>query len=106
MNKKPVKKAPVLTQEEQAAVLAEVKKRQEDAKVERERIELYGKSLHKMTDRQVQKELKKVIRREYSGKPPAPQAGLTIALATILSTVLENTKTDQNPNGRLHSYPR
>jgi CRISPR/Cas system endoribonuclease Cas6 (RAMP superfamily) len=103
---KPQKKATPLTPEEQAAYLAAQKLAAEEREKERQRVELYGKSLGKMTDHQVQKELKKVIRREYSGKPPAPQAGLTIALATILSTVLENTKTDQNPNGRLHSYPR
>jgi Ribonuclease G/E len=104
--RKPVKQAPVLTVEERAAVLEAVKKRQADEKAERERVELYGKSLPKLSHRQLAKELKKAVKREYQGKPPQPQAGLNIALASILSLVLENTNTPENPFGKLHSYPR
>jgi regulator of protease activity HflC (stomatin/prohibitin superfamily) len=111
--RKPEKKAaPVLTPEEQAAVLAARVKAEAEAKAERERIELYGKSLPKLSHRQLQGELRRTIKREYAGKPPQPQAGLTILYATVLSEVLNNTKTiyynrpDQiNPNGRLHPYP-
>jgi len=111
---KPKKLAPVLTLEEQAAVLAARVKAEAEAKAERERIELYGKSLPKLSHRQLQGELRRTIKREYAGKPPQPQAGINILLASILSTVLDNTKTvpwkgmrrDQvNPNGCLHSYP-
>jgi hypothetical protein len=121
---KPQKKAPALTPEEQAAYLAEQKLAAEEREKERQRVELYGKSVEKMSHRQLSAELRKTIRREHTGKPPQPQAGLTIALASILSIVFDNTKTtpvfetdkkgrptrtarpDQiNPNGRLHPYP-
>lgn len=104
--KKPLKLAPILTAEQKTQVLADVKKRQEEAKAERERVELYGRSLPRLRHHQLVKELKKVVRREYAGKPPQPQAGLTIALGAILLTVLENTNTPENPFGKLHTYPR
>lgn len=103
---KPQKKAPALTPEEQVAVLAEVKKKQEEAKAERERVELYAKSLPDLSHRQLVGEFKRLIRREYTGKPPAPQAGLTIALGSILLTVLENTQTKENSFAKLAAYPR
>lgn len=71
-------KAPALTPEQQA---------------ERERIELYGKNVQTMSHRQLRRELYKSVRREYAGKPPQPQAGLTIALGTVLLSVLDNTRT-------------
>ena len=113
--RKPQKKAPVLTPEEQAAVLAEKAKAAEEAKAERERVELYGKSVHKMSHRQLRGELVRTIKREHAGRPPVPQAGLTIGIASIMLAVLDNTKTvpdkhtrrDQiNPWGKLDSYPR
>ncbi len=109
------KLAPVLTPEEKEKALAAQLKAAEEAKAERERVELYGKSVEKMSHRQLRGELRRTIRREHAGKPPEPQAGLTICLASILLTVLDNTKTvvdkhtrrDQiNPFGKLASYPR
>jgi hypothetical protein len=108
-DKKPYKKVKILllqSPEDKAKILAAVLKAQEDAKAERERIELFSKSLPKLSHRQLRGELKRAVRREYAGKPPQPQAGLNIALAAILFTVLENTKTPENPFGKLHSYPR
>jgi hypothetical protein len=111
-HQKPVPKP--LTAEEQAAALAAKEKAQAEAKAERERVELYGKSVEKMSHRQLRKELTKTIRRESvkEGGKRLPIAGLNIAMATIFLTVLDNTKTaerlrpDQiNPNGKLHSYP-
>lgn len=121
----PQKKAPTLTPEEQAKVLAAQQKAVEEAKAEQQRIELYGKNVEKMSHRQLRGELRRLIRREYAGKPPEPQAGLNIALASVFLTVLDNTKTvpvfdfhkdgtpkriarrDQiNPFGVLHAYPR
>src|SRR5713226_7308713 len=98
-----------LTPEEQAAVLVAQQKADAEAKVERERVELFGKSVQKMSHRQLRGELRRAIRREYTGKPPEPQAGLNICLATIFLVVFDNTKTadntlrrDQiNPNNRL-----
>lgn len=109
------KLAPVLTPEEKAAIIAAQAKAAEEAKAERERVELYGKSLGKMSHRQLRGELRRTIRREHAGKPPEPQAGLTIAWAAVLLAVLDNTHTvvekrtrpDQiNPFGKLASYPR
>ena len=103
------------TAEERAAALAAHQKAEAEAKVERERIELFGKSVGKMSHRQLRGELKRLIRREYSGKPPVANAGLTIGLGAVLLAVLDNTKTvpdkhtrpDQiNPFGKLSSYPR
>lgn len=115
----PQKKAPVLSPEEQAAQLAAMQKAAEEREAERQRVELFGKSVEKMSHRQLRGELRRTIRREYSGKPPVPSAGLTICLASILLTVLDNTKSvpvvdkhrrlrkDQiNPFGVLESYPR
>jgi hypothetical protein len=111
---KPNKKAPALTPEQQAEILAAKAQAQEEAVKERERVELYGKSVEKMSHRQLAAELRKTIRREHTGRPPVPQAGLTIALASIFSIVLDSTRTsmdkprpDQiNPNGRLYACPR
>lgn len=104
-HKKHQKLAPALTLEQQALVLVAWKKAQEEAKAERERIELFGKSLFKLSHRQLQGELRR-MKREYVGKPPQPQSGLNIALASILSLVLENTNTPTNPLGKLQAYPR
>jgi hypothetical protein len=100
------KAAAALTAEQQAAALADVFVRKAEAKAERERVELYGKSLQNRSDRQIRSELKRIIRKEHAGKPPQPQAGLTILYASVLLTVLENTKTRENPSGRLDAYPR
>jgi hypothetical protein len=103
-HKKPLKQAVVLTEEAKAAILLLRAKALADEKAERERIEFWAKSLPKLTQGQLVKELKRVVRKEYVGKEP--QAGLTIGLGTILLTVLENTNTPENPFGKLHSYPR
>lgn len=108
------KKAPALTPEQLAAVLVEFQKKVAEAKAERERVELYGKSTKHMSHRQLRGELHRAIRREHTGKPPEPQAGLTILLSTILLTVLDNTETGEtrlrrdqiNPFGKLAAYPR
>lgn len=100
------KKALVLTPEEQAQILATQKLAAEEREKERQRIELYGKSLPKLSYRQLRGELKRLIRREHAGKPPEPQAGLTIALGVILSEVLSNTQTPENPFAKLAAYPR
>jgi hypothetical protein len=107
--------AVALSPEERAKLRAALEKAEADRKAEVERIQLYGEAVPKMSHRQLRSELVKTIRREHIGKPPQPQAGLTIALASVFLTVLDNTKTvgvfdngkrprpDQiNPNGRLH----
>jgi hypothetical protein len=104
--KQPQKQAAPLTQEEFAALQIAKVKAQAEAKAERERVELFARALPKLSHGQLVKELKKAVHREYAGKPPQPQAGLSIASGAILLTVLENTNTPENPFGRLHSYPR
>lgn len=112
------------TPEEIAKIVAAQQQAAADEKAERERIELYGKSVRKMSHRQLRGELHRAVRREYSGKPAEPQAGLNICLASIFLTVLENTKTSEifethedgtpkrvarhdqiNPKFNLHAYP-
>lgn len=100
------KSAPPLTSEEQKAALAEKEARLAELKAEQERLRLYGAALPKLSHRQLRGELVRSVKREYAGKPPQPQAGLTIALSTVLLTVLENTKTLENPWGKLNAYPR
>lgn len=111
----PFKKQASLTPEEKEKLLAAQAVAAEEAKAERERVELYGKSVEKMSHRQLRGELVRAIKREHSGKPPVPQAGLTIAWASVLLAVLDNTKTVMdkhtrpsqiNPWGKLASYPR
>ena len=102
---KPKAAAPLTVEEQQAAAAAKAKA-QAEAKAERERVELFARALPKLSHGQLVKELKKVVKREYAGKPPQPQAGLTIALGTILLTVLENTNSPENPFAKLSAYPR
>jgi hypothetical protein len=92
-HKKPQKMAPVITPEEQAKILAAREKAAAEAKAEAERIELFGKSVEKMSHKQLRAALHKTIKREHAGRPPQPQAGLTIAFATVLLAVLDNTRT-------------
>lgn len=100
-------KAPTLTPEQKAELQAALLKQQVDEKAERERVELFGKSLEKMSDRQIRGELRRLIRRERTGdRPPQPQAGLTIALGSILLTMMETTQTPENPWAKLAAYPR
>jgi hypothetical protein len=99
-------KAPALTPEQIAEAKIAREKVVAEEKAERERVELYGASLPKMSDRQLRGELRRTIKREYAGKPPEPQAGLTILYSTVLLTVLENTQTKENPFAKLGAYPR
>jgi hypothetical protein len=91
------KKESELTPEERATALAAKQKARTDAQAEQERVELYRKSLTNASYRQVRGELRRFIRRENAGR--------NIAWATVLLAVFENTKTEENRNGRLHAYP-
>jgi len=115
-HQKPHKAVPVpMTPEEQAAALKAKEEAAAAAKAERERVELFGKSIKGMSHQQLQRTLDRTVRREHvkEGHKRLPVAGLTIAWATVLSAVLRNTRTaekslrpDQvNPKGRLHTYP-
>ena len=84
--------APVPTPEQLAAAKAAQDKIDADYKAEQERLRLYSASVEKMSHRQLSAELRKTVKREYAGKPSEPQAGLTIAFATILGAVLSNTR--------------
>jgi ribosomal protein L33 len=109
-NPKQKQKAPkvVLTPEQIAA-------RELAQKEERIRLEKYDYSLTKMSHRQLTSEIKRTIRGEHvkEGNKRVPVPGLTIAFATILGTVLANSKTmeprlrkDQfNPNSNKRMLP-
>lgn len=105
--KKPKQKqTATLTPEEREAALAAHVKKQAEEKAERQRLELFGKSVEKMSHRQLRGELVRTIKREHAGKPPIPQAGLTILYSTVLLALLENTQTKENPFAKLQAYPR
>jgi enoyl-CoA hydratase/carnithine racemase len=74
----------------------EAKKAQQEARrLAREAAEKYAVRLGPMTDRQLKGELRRARK--------AP--GLDGALAAALLIVMNDTKTDTNPKGRLHCYP-
>jgi hypothetical protein len=98
-NPKTVSNVP-LSPEQEAAALAEKQAREAAAKLERERIQRYEKSLPKMSFRQLRGELRRNARKPNDGSP------LTAGLASVLLTVLDNTKTRENPFGKLEAYPR
>lgn len=101
--KKPVVQ---LTPEQLAEQKVAREKAAAEAKAEQERLQLFSKRVDKMTHKQLAGELRRTIKREYAGKPPQPQAGLTILYSTVLLTVLENTQTPENPWAKLSSYLR
>jgi hypothetical protein len=82
-----------LTPEQQTKVDAEKKAAEAAAKAEAERLEAYVKAVPKMSFKQLRGEL----RRKARGGD---------AFAVVLSTVLENTKTKQNPFATLSCYVR
>lgn len=88
-----IQKAP--RQKAQKVVLTpeQIAERELAAKLEAERLEKYEHFLETSSHRQLRGELRRTIKREYAGKPPQPQAGLTISLATVLLAVLDNTRT-------------
>ena len=90
-----------LTPEEIAAQQAAKEKAAADAAAERERVELYGKNVQNMSHRQLRAELTKTIRREHTkdGGKRVPIAGQTIAFATALLAVLDNTCTTPVTDG-------
>ena len=93
-----------LTPEQQAAAAAEVlehkAQRAAEAKLREYNLALYSKRVDKMTQRQLQGELRSIVRKEH-GAP-----GLTAAFGVALGIVLKNTKTPENPFAKLGSYPQ
>jgi hypothetical protein len=87
----------VLTPEQQKALKeARAKERKEDL----ERAGELEKRLPKMSFRQVRGALKSQAKRPNDGSP------LTSAIALTMLTVLDNTKTRENPFAKLQAYPR
>ena len=97
--KKPVKKQ--LTEAELKAIReARAKAREED----RARAIVLEAKVGGLSHRQLRGELNRKIRRDKTKEGYNP--GLDLALATVFLTVLEGTKTAQNPKGRLSHYVR
>ena len=92
--------APALTPEQREAALAAKAVAEAAAKLEQERIQRYENSLPKMSFRQLRGELRR------NAKRPVDTSFLTSGIAAVLLTVLENTKTAENPFGKLSEYPR
>ena len=87
----------VLTPEQQKALKdARAKERKEDL----ERAVVLEKQLPKMSFRQVRGALKSQARKPNDGSL------LTSAIALTMLQVLDNTKTRENPFGKLQAYPR
>lgn len=81
--------------------------RQERAKAregDRAAAELLAPQIPKMSYRQLQGRLNRITRKNKTKEGFIP--GLDLAFATVLSTVLENTRGAGNPFAILHSYPR
>ena len=93
--KKEVKK-PLTLEELKAAKEARAKARKEDL----ERSAVMEAKVPKLSFRQLRGELKRQARKPNDTSP------LTSALAAVCLIVLDNTKTPQNPNGRLEAFPR
>ncbi len=84
------------------AVLA---KAQADAKAEVAKqkqtdLKAYDKKVKGMSFRQLRGEL------QQQAKTPRDTSFLTSAIASVMLTVLENTKTRENPFAKLNAYPR
>ena len=105
-NKRKKVSVPEISPEQKAALVAIREAAAAEAKAEAQRVELYGKSVEKMSHKQLRGELRRAVKREYAGRPPQPQPGLTIAFSTVLLTMLENTHTPENPFAKLSAYPR
>lgn len=91
----------VLTEDELKAIReAREKARKED----RAAAELLAPQIPKMSYRQLQGRFRKIVRKNSSKEGFAP--GLDLVFATVLSTVLSNTREAGNPFAKLHSYPR
>jgi hypothetical protein len=95
---KPAKVAPVVrTPEEQAVYLADQQRRIDEARERERKLVVFENEVSKMSQRQLQGTL-----RRFSRDKNSP---LTAGLASILSTVLANTKTAENPFAKLSAYP-
>jgi hypothetical protein len=93
--KKEIKKPPTL-EELKAAKEARAKARKEDS----ERSAVMEAKVPHLSFRQLRGELKRQARKPNDTSP------LTSALAAICLTILDNTRTPQNPNGKLEAFPR
>ena len=98
---KPAKSKPApLTPEEQAKVIAAREKAAEEQKLERERVELFGKSVQGMSHRALVRTLDNLVRRErvkiVGGKGYEPIPGLNVIFGVVFGEVLKNTKTPTN----------
>lgn len=90
----------VLTEAEKAAVAAEAQVKIAAAQERQKELNAYEARVEKMSFRQLRGELKRESRR------PSDTSILTSGLASVLLTILDNTKTPENPFGKLAEYPR
>jgi hypothetical protein len=97
----PKKAKKVLTDEERATI---AKSRKEAVAKDRKVAELLAATLPKLSHRQLRGELKRIDRRNITKE--GRDGDLGSGLAAVLLTILDNTKTKDNPFGKLTSYPR
>jgi hypothetical protein len=96
-----------LTPEQEAQLKASAAKAEADRLAEAKRLQDWGKFVEKATIPQLKGEIRRIIRKEHVkvGKDLyEPQAGLTIAFATVFATILDTTK-ETNPKAKLSAYP-
>ena len=94
--KKREPKKPPTAEELKAAKEARAKARKEDS----DRAAVMEAKVSKLSFQQLRGELKRQSRKPNDTSP------LTSAIAAICLTMLDNTKTPQNPNARLEAFPR
>lgn len=79
---------------------AEVAAKQEAARQRSADLKAYEKRVKSMSFRQLRGELRQ------QAKAPRDTSLLTAAISAVMLTVLENTKTRENPFAKLQAYPR
>lgn len=102
-------KPELLTAEQQAELKAAQEKAASEAKAESERLYNWGKSLEKMTNPQFKAEMRRITRshRVKTGKDTyEPVPDLFAAFAATAEIMVTNTKTRENPSGKLSTYVR
>jgi hypothetical protein len=97
----PKKVKKTLTEEERAAI---TKARKEAAATDRKVAEGLAVKLPKMSRNQLRGELKRI--KERGRTKEGYEGDLGAGIAAVLLTMLDNTKTKENPFGKLTSYPR
>ncbi len=94
------KKQKAATQVDAVLQATEMAAKQEATKQKQADLKMYDKKVKGMSFRQLRSELRQ------QAKTPRDTCLLTAGIASVMLTVLENTKTHENPFAKLNAYPR